>query len=242
MEQIMRLQKFIAKAGFASRRKAETVITDSRVKVNGITVTELGTKVDASVDVVSIDGKVIVLEEEKVYIMLHKPEGYITTMDDQFDRETVADLVKDIPYRVYPIGRLDFNTSGLLLMTNDGDFANHIMHPSNHVKKTYLVIVKGALGETQIDRFKTGVVIDGYKTAPAELTVLKTNNDGTTSLRVVIAEGKNRQIRKMFEVLDTSVIKLKRIAVGNVLLRELEQGRHRKLNDKELGLLRWHND
>jgi len=238
MSNEMRLQKYIAKAGVASRRKSEEIIVSGKVKVNGEVVTELGTKVQPGIDKVCVNDKLIELETELFYIMLNKPIDYVTTMDDQFERRTVADLVKAVPARVYPIGRLDYKSSGLLLMTNDGDFANHVMHPRNHVAKTYFVTIRGHLNDVQLEKFRTGIVIEDYKTAPAVVEILNKNNNGTMRVKVIISEGKNRQIRKMFDKLNTPVIRLKRVAVGDITLDGLEEGKYRSLTTEEIEQLR----
>lgn len=232
----MRLQKFIALAGVASRRKAEEFIENGRVKVNGETVREMGIKVDPESDSVFVDDKEIFLETEKIYILLNKPVGYVTTLSDEFDRPKVIDLI-DIKERVYPVGRLDYNSSGLLLLTNDGELTHKITHPSSHVYKTYVVKIKGNMTKKQISTFKTGVDIGGYTTAPADIEVLKQYEDNSL-VKVTIHEGKNRQIRRMMDALDHPVITLKRISIGEINIDDLSKGKWRHLTKKEIQYLK----
>ncbi len=232
----MRLQKFIALAGVASRRKAEEFIENGRVKVNGETVREMGIKVDPENDRVFVDDKEIFLETEKIYILLNKPVGYVTTLSDEFDRPKVIDLI-DIKERVYPVGRLDYNSSGLLLLTNDGELTHKITHPSSHVYKTYVVKIKGNMTKKQINTFKTGVDIGGYTTAPADIEVLKQYKDNSL-VKVTIHEGKNRQIRRMMDALDHPVITLKRISIGEINIDDLSKGKWRHLTKKEIQYLK----
>ncbi len=229
----MRLQKYIAKAGVTSRRKAEELITKGKVKVNGEVLREMGIKIDPEKDIVLVDNKKIDIVENKLYVMLNKPEGYVTTMDDQFNRAKVTDLVEEIKDRIYPVGRLDYNTSGLLLLTNDGDLTNKITHPKNHIDKTYLARVKGILSESKLKRFEKGIDIGGYITAPAKIELIKKYED-SCDVKIIIHEGKNRQIRRMLEILDHPVTKLSRIAIGNLTLNGLPKGKWRNLNSKEI--------
>lgn len=232
----MRLQKFLAEAQVASRRGAEEIILNGRVTVNGAVVNVLGTKVDET-DVVALDGKVIKPTEKLVYIMLHKPEGYVTTVKDQFDRPTVLDLVGDIEQRIYPVGRLDYDTSGMLLLTNDGDLTYRLTHPKHNVEKVYIAQVKGEPSPQQLKRFSNGLVIDNsYKTAPAKIFVAK--RDKLTSLKITIHEGKNRQVRKMCEEIGFPVIRLKRIATGKLKLGNLKKGEYRHLTNEEIKYLK----
>lgn len=232
----MRLQKFIALAGIASRRKAEEFIENGRVKVNGETVREMGIKVDPETDRVLVDDKEIFLETEKIYILLNKPVGYVTTLSDEFDRPKVIDLI-DIKERVYPVGRLDYNSSGLLILTNDGELTHKITHPSSHVYKTYVVKIKGNITKKQINTFKTGVDIGGYTTAPADIEVLKQYKDNSL-VKVTIHEGKNRQIRRMMDALDHPVITLKRISIGEINIDDLPKGKWRHLTKEEIQYLK----
>lgn len=228
----IRLQKYLAQCGVASRRKAEEYIRDGKVRVNGLIVTELGVKVSPD-DRVEVDGKPVKPENNKVYILLHKPRGYVTTVSDPEGRKTVLELVQGINERVYPVGRLDYDTSGLLLLTNDGDFANLLMHPRHEILKVYIATVKGKPTDEAIERLKTGVRIDDYVTAPAFVKVLN-YYENKTKLEITVHEGRNRQIRKMCEKIGHPVIRLKRIAYGNLELGGLKPGEWRFLTDKEV--------
>ena len=227
-----RLQKILAERGMASRRKAEEWIAQGHVKVNG-RVAQLGDKADARRDVILVHGKKIAAAEQPVYLMLHKPRGFVTTLSDEKDRKCVADLMKDVPARVFPVGRLDRQSEGLLLMTNDGDFANAMMHPAAHVPKYYRVTVRGEVTDEQQAHFCEGVMLDGKKTAPSELRVVSQQPDRTV-LEVTLFEGRNRQIRRMCEVLGWEVARLRRIAIGSVKLGMLPAGQWRYLEPKEV--------
>lgn len=228
----IRLQKFLAQCGVASRRKAEELIRDGKVRVNGHVVTEMGTKVSEE-DRVEVNGKVVRPEKKKVYILLHKPRGYVTTVSDPEGRKTVLDLVKDVRERVYPIGRLDYDSSGLLLLTNDGEFANYMMHPKNEILKVYIATVKGNPSEEALDKLRNGIRIDDYVTAPAFVRVLSVY-EKKTKLEITIHEGHNRQIRKMCEKIGHPVVRLKRIAYGSLELGDLKPGEWRFLTEKEV--------
>ena len=232
-----RLQKIIAETGYCSRRKAEELILAGRVKLNG-RACKLGDKASTK-DIISIDGENLVISKKRrfYYIMLHKPRGYVTTMSDELDRKSVSELVKDIPERVYPIGRLDRNSEGLLLFTNDGKFANDIMHPSGHIAKIYRVTVRPKITDEQLVRMSEGIEIDGKKTLTCVINVL-TNENGRVVLQMVIKEGRNRQIRKMCEAVGLEVARLKRTAIGPVKLGMLKPGAHRELTSEELRALR----
>ena len=236
MEKI-RLQKILSQSGICSRRKAEEMISQGRVKVNG-RVAGLGDGATAK-DVITVDGERVNYSEkrEKYYIMLNKPRGYVTTMSDELDRKCVTDLLSDVPVRVYPVGRLDRNSEGLLLFTNDGKFANDIMHPSRHISKTYRVTVHSSVNEEQLAQLAEGVVIDGRKTLPATVNVL-TQEAERVVLQIVIREGRNRQIRKMCEAVGLDVVRLKRTAIGPVKLGMLKPGTYRELTSEELRALR----
>ena len=231
----MRLQKYIAECGVASRRKSEELIKQGRVKVNGITVSEMGVKVSDE-DVVEVDGRKISLEQKKVYIMLNKPVGYISSVRDQFSRNTVVDLIKGVKERIYPVGRLDYDTSGLLLLTNDGDFAFRLTHPKHEMKKTYIAEVEGVPDSNDIESFQNGLRIEDYVTSPAELTVLE-KKKSSSMVKVVIHEGKNRQVRKMCDAIGHPVISLKRIAIGDLYLKSLPEGQWRYLKEEEIKML-----
>ncbi len=236
MEKI-RLQKLIAESGMCSRRKAEEYISGGRVKVNGH-VASIGDGATYN-DVITVDGERIHIEKKKkkYYIMLNKPRGYVTTMSDELDRKCVTELLTGIDDRVYPIGRLDRNSEGMLLFTNDGQFANDIMHPSKHISKTYRVTVRPDVTEEQLIELTDGVVIDGKKTLPATVTVL-TKEEGRVVLRIVIKEGRNRQIRKMCEAVGLEVARLRRTAIGPVKMGMLKPGTYRELTAEEVKALK----
>lgn len=232
----VRLQKYMAENGIASRRKSEELIAAGKVRVNG-KIAAIGDKVDPKHDKVTVSGKRVVKVKKNVYIMLHKPRGFITTMHDEMDRKCVAELIQDVPERVYPVGRLDRESEGLLLLTNDGEFANALTHPSRHVPKTYRVTVRPDVTKEQLAAFENGVEIDGRPTLPAEVRVLD-KQEGRVVLEVVIYEGRNRQIRKMCEALGLEVARLKRIKIGSLKLGMLKQGEYRYLSEDEIhGLL-----
>lgn len=236
MEKI-RLQKILSDAGVCSRRKAEEYIAAGKVTVNGKTA-HIGDKAGAR-DVISVDGKYInrPKHKRKIYIMLNKPRGYVTTMSDELDRKCVTELIADVGERVYPVGRLDRNSEGLLFFTNDGEFANSITHPSRHISKSYRVTVRPSVNEEQLAELSAGVVIDGRKTFPAYVEVL-TKEEGRVVLLIVIKEGRNRQIRKMCEAVGLEVARLRRIAIGSVKLGMLKPGAWRELTPEELRALR----
>ena len=234
-----RVQKMLADCGVASRRKAEEMIKEGRVTINGAP-SVLGDKVVPGRDVVMLDGEKVsakVLEEDKIYLMLHKPRGFITTMHDDRDRKDVTMLLEDVPQRVYPIGRLDRDSEGLLLFTNDGAFANKMMHPSGHVPKTYRVTVRPRVKESQLVQMAAGVEIDGVKTLPATVRVLTDESDRSV-LEIILKEGRNRQIRKMCEQVGLEVARLKRTAIGPIKLGMLQPGEYRMLETKEVKALK----
>ena len=234
----IRIQKIIADAGIASRRKAEELISRGAVTVNGKRA-QLGDKADPVKDKINVAGRDITIRQDakKYYIMLHKPRGFITTMSDEGGRKCVAELVDDIPARLFPVGRLDRESEGLLLMTNDGAFANMISHPSTHFAKTYRVTVRPRITEDQLTRLTTGVVIEGRMSMPAAVHVIKSEQDRTV-LEIVLEEGRNRQIRKMCEAIGLEVARLKRIAVGPVRLGMLQPGKYRELTPDEMRAIR----
>lgn len=230
-----RLQKVIAYSGVCSRRKAEQLILEGRVKVNGYVVKELGTKVNFS-DSIEIDGEKIKLEETVVYI-LNKPKNIISSASDEKGRTTVVDLI-DCKNRLYPLGRLDYNSSGLILLSNDGKLMNRLIHPKNKVEKVYEVVIDGIISNSQINKLENGVVIDNYKTAPCKIKLNSINENKKTSfLTVTIHEGKNRQIRKMFNTQGFNVIKLHRVKEANIELGNLKTGEYRRLKPFELKIL-----
>ncbi|MBR3281899.1 MAG: rRNA pseudouridine synthase [Ruminococcus sp.] len=236
MEKI-RIQKMIADSGVCSRRAAEQLISQGRVKLNGHPV-KLGDKCGFK-DLITIVGERIFLprKREFVYIMLNKPRGYVTTVSDELDRRCVMDLLEDVEARVYPVGRLDRNSEGLLLFTNDGDFANSIMHPSRHVSKTYRVTVRPDISDEQLVKLSEGVEIDGRKTLPTTV-VVKEKEAGRVVLLITIKEGRNRQIRKMCEAVGLEVARLRRISIGPLKLGMLRPGKWRELTAEELRALR----
>ncbi len=231
----IRLQKYLAECGVASRRKSEELISGGKVKVNGKTAV-IGDKVDPKKDRVSVFGKKIKSVEKTVYIMLNKPRGYITTMKDEHDRKCVSELVKDIGVRIYPVGRLDRESEGLLIMTNDGDFANSLTHPSKHIPKTYRVTIRPGITKQQLKSFSEGIEIDGKTTLPADIKVIE-EQENRTVVQVTIYEGRNRQIRKMFDFMGIEVARLKRVKVGSLKLGMLKQGDYRELTPEEVDSL-----
>lgn len=232
----VRLQKFLSEAGVASRRKAEEMIENGEVKVNGRKA-KVGDSVDPVHDLVTVKGKKVVREKSLRYILLHKPRGFVTTTDDELGRKCVIDLLKDIPERVYPVGRLDRNSEGALLLTNDGEFANAMMHPSHRISKTYRVTVRPPVTESMIDAFSTGIEIDGRMTASAEARIV-TKEENRVVLEIVLYEGRNREIRKMCESLGLEVARLKRTAIGSLKLGMLPQGQWRDLTEQEIDKLK----
>ena len=232
----MRLQKFLATCGVASRRRSEELINSGRVKVNGNVITEMGCKVDSDMDEVLVDNKRVSLQERKVYVMLNKPTGYVTTVSEQFNRKKVTDLV-DIPYRIFPVGRLDYNTSGLLILTNDGELTYRLTHPKFKVEKVYIAKIKGIPTEEKLADFESGLKIENYTTAPAKIKVLKEMNNNCM-VEVTIREGRNRQIRKMCDAIGHPVLELKRIKMGRIHLGNLEIGNWRYFTEREIAYLK----
>ena len=232
-----RLQKYMASCGIASRRKCEQLIMEGKVKVNNITVKELGIKVDPSRDTVKYLNKIINKEENKVYYMLNKPTGYITSVKDEKSRKTVIDLVP-VKERIYPIGRLDYDSSGLIILTNDGDIYNKIIHPRVKIDKKYIVTVKGRFTDLEKKKFALGIDIGGYTTAPAFIKEINFNNlNNISTAQITIHEGKNRQIRKMCSALNHDVISLKRVSIGQIQLGDLKTGNFRSLTNAELSYI-----
>lgn len=232
----IRLQKFLADAGVASRRKCEELIAQGRVEVDGRAVSAPGTKVIGN-ETITVDGKEVKTDRKKVYILLNKPVGYISSARDQFSRKTVLDLVDTVNERIYPVGRLDYDTSGLILLTNDGEFANLMMHPSHETEKVYRAVVKGKLGDDEIKMLHDGIAINGYVTSPAKVRVTETGRSDST-VEITIHEGRNRQVRHMFEALNHPVLHLKRVAIGPVKISGLEEGKWRYLSRNELEEIR----
>lgn len=230
----IRLQKFLANSGVASRRKCEELILEGKISVNGKVVQELGTRIEPDVDKVTYCGKLIRNTEEHVYILLNKPIGYVTTAKDQFDRDTVLDLVK-VKERVVPVGRLDMYTSGALILTNDGDFVYKITHPKHEITKTYTVTVHGIIDNDSVEKLRQGVEIEDYVTRPAKVKILKTDTEKNISrLEITIHEGKNRQVRKMCEAVGSKVIALHRSKIGDIGVKDLKLGTWRYLKDSEV--------
>lgn len=235
----MRINKYIASCGVASRRKAEELINEKRVKVNENIIEELSFQVDEVKDIVKVDDKIISLDEKSVYMVLNKPEGYITTVKDQFNRPSVLDLVSDIKERIYPVGRLDYETSGLLLLTNDGDLTYKLTHPKHEIDKTYMAILKGIPDDEDIQNFESGLYIEDYKTAPAKFKIVKINEEKNYSIcEIKIHEGRNRQVRKMCRAINHPVMRLKRVAMGEITLNKIEVGSYRYLTEEEINYLK----
>lgn len=235
MEEI-RLQKFMADSGIASRRKCEELILQGKVQVNGKPIIELGTKINPEKDVVEFENKIINNENKKyVYILLNKPIGYVTTAKEQFGRDTVLDLVK-VKERIVPVGRLDMYTSGALILTNDGDFVNKVTHPSHEINKTYNVTVRGIVTDENVKALESGVIIDdNYKTKPAIVKILKIDKEKKISrIQITIHEGKNRQIRKMCKAIDKNVLALHRAKIGELTVKNIPLGKWKFLNKNEI--------
>lgn len=232
-----RIQKVMARAGIASRRHCEAMISAGIVKVNGRVVTEPGTKVDPEKDKIQVGGETLRLSLKKYYLLMYKPRGYITTMSDEKGRKKVTDLLKGITARVYPVGRLDYDSEGLLLLTNDGELTFALTHPSHLVPKTYLVRVAGIPGRDQLAQMSKGLNLEDGLTAPAKVRLVG-HHDGNALVEVIIQEGRNRQIRRMFEHIGYRVLRLKRIKVGNLSLEAMRPGEYRHLSELELSQLK----
>ena len=230
-----RLQKVIANSGYCSRRKAEEYIKQGKVSVNGSIIRELGTTVDAK-DIIMINGNIIE-KQSKEYVLLYKPRGVVTTTSDDKNRKTVIDLI-NTQNRLYPVGRLDYDTTGALILTNDGELANALMHPSSNIEKVYIAKIKGILMPKEINELKNGVIIDGKKTAKAKVKVRKVDKANQTSIvELIIHEGRNHQVKKMFNAVGMEVIKLKREKIGFLDLSGLNSGEYRKITPKEVKIL-----
>lgn len=228
----MRLQKYMASCGVASRRTAEKMIAEGRVSVNGETVTEMGVQVEDG-DTVRLDGQVIRPEEIKKYVMYHKPAGEVTTVSDPEGRKCVLDHFRDYPVRLYPVGRLDYDSEGLLLLTNDGALTERLLHPSHQVDKTYLARVTGTVTPEELQRLRRGILLDDHRTAPAKARLLKQETFASQVL-VTIHEGRNRQVRRMFEETGHQVMQLRRVRFGPLELGELRRGEWRELTEEEI--------
>ncbi len=232
----IRLQKILAQAGVCSRRKAAEYIAEGRVSVDGKVVTDKGLKFDPAHNEIFFNAKPLPPPEEKIYLLLNKPKGYVTTLDDPQGRPIVTSLLTDIAHRVYPVGRLDYDTEGALLLTNDGDLTQSILHPSYEVNKTYLAVVAGSPGMANLRRLEKGIDLEGQMTAPARLRIISSAGQ-TTTIEITIHEGRKRQVRKMFEAIGHWVVSLKRIAYGGLKLGSLPRGKYRFLTKKDLKLI-----
>ncbi len=231
-EEAMRLQKYMAECGVASRRKAEEMIAQGRVTVNGVLITEMGTQVEED-DEVRLDGQVIRPEAEKRYVMYHKPAGEVTTVSDPEGRKCVLDHFRDYPVRLYPVGRLDYDSEGLLLLTNDGALTERMLHPSHQVDKTYVARVEGKVSPEEARRLRDGILLDDHKTAPAKVRIIKQEALASVVL-VTIHEGRNRQVRRMFEETGHKVMQLRRVRFGPLDLGDLPRGKWRELTAEEV--------
>jgi len=233
----MRIQKFLSTSGITSRREAEKLILDGRVSVNGKVVKELWTQIDPEKDTVKLDNRPIAKHEERITIILYKPRGYVTTLKDEKGRPSVSDLIKSIPVRLFPVGRLDMNTDGLLILTNDGELSQKISHPRYGLEKTYQAKVSGIPEQKTLKKLENGIILDGEKTLPAKLSIGK-RLENSCYIEITIKEGKNRQVRRMFEAVGHPVRKLRRVRIGPLTLRDMEPGEFRFLSAKELKTLR----
>lgn len=232
----VRLQKYLADAGIASRRKAEELILEDRVKVNGKVVNTLGTKINTDRDKVEFNGELVKKVKKKVYILLNKPEGYISASKDQFDNPSVLKLI-DIKERIFPVGRLDKDTTGALILTNDGDFSYRLTHPKHEVNKVYIAEVEGVPTANEMQMFMKGVIIDGKKTYPSKIRILKETKKNSI-VEIIIHEGRNRQVKKMCKEIGHEVISLERYAIDNITIDKLLKGKWRYLTDKEIERLK----
>ena len=234
---MMRLQKYLAMSGVASRRASEKLIAEGHVAVNGQVITEMGVQVDEAADRVTVDGEPVFIEEEKHYLAYYKPVGEVTTVSDPEGRATVMDKFRDYPVRLYPVGRLDFDSEGLLLLTNDGDMMQRLLHPSHEVEKAYLAKVSNHVPEEALRRLRSGVQLDGRLTSPASVRLIRYEAFDTVVL-VTIHEGRNRQVRRMFEAVGHQVVSLKRVGFGPVSLGDLPRGQWRQLTPVEIRKLK----
>ncbi|MEK6776258.1 MAG: pseudouridine synthase [bacterium] len=234
---MVRLHKAMADAGVASRREAEELIREGLVTVNGKVITDLGTQVDPEHCHIKVRGKLIQSQQKKVYLALNKPAGYVTTLKDPQNRPTIMEFTRGIKARVFPVGRLDYNSEGLIILTNDGELANEIMHPSHHMPKTYLVKLKGKPAPSKLEKLQRGIRLIEGPTAPALIRKVR-SLPANTFLEITIHEGRKRQIRRMFEKIGHSVLKLKRIRIGPVYLGDLPLGKFRRLDPSEIKLLK----
>lgn len=233
-----RIQKILSRHGIASRRGAEQIIQAGRVKINGIIVTELGTKADPNCDRIEVDGKLLHTQApEFIYLLINKPVGVVTTCDDPQGRTTVLDILPSPYQHLYPVGRLDYNSSGALILTNDGEFANYLMHPRHHVPKTYSVWVRGIPSTNILQQWRSGIILDDKMTLPATVNILQVDQSRSqprTQLEIILSEGRNRQIRRMAEQLGHPVLLLHRLAIASIPLADLKSGAYRPLCDREI--------
>jgi pseudouridine synthase len=234
---LIRLNKFLSRAGISSRREADRLITEGRIKVNNRVVKELGYKIDDQKDSIEIDGRKVNKEQTLIYLMINKPKGYLVTLKDAFGRPTVMNLVSNLKRRVFPVGRLDYDSEGLLLLTNDGELTYRLTHPSYNIKKTYLAKVKGEPGSVKLSKLEKGIVLDGKKTAPAKVTLLE-SNPKRSLLRVEIHEGRKREVRRMFEFIGHRVLKLVRVDFAGLKMGKLKSGTWRFLRQQEIKKLK----
>lgn len=232
----MRINKYIAASGLTSRRKADDLISNGNVKVNGVSMREPGYDVKEG-DVVEVNGNVIRVNQKMEYVVINKPLGFITTVEDDKQRHTVMELVKDVDARLFPVGRLDYNTSGLLIMTNDGDLAYRLTHPKHNIDKTYIATVNGIVSDEKVNKLRNGVDIGGFITSKAKVKIIRGTKNSTT-LEITIHEGKNRQVRKMFAAVGNKVTDLERVAIGEIRLGRLAEGHYRKLTREEVEYLK----
>lgn len=230
-----RLQKFLANQGICSRRKAEEYILEGKVKVNGQVVTELGTKINPEKDKIEFNNKLVAIEVKKVYILLNKPIGFVSTVKDQFNRPTVMELLKKVNENVVPVGRLDMYTSGALILSNDGDFIYQVTHPKHEINKTYQVTAKGKITNEEVENLRNGVDIGDYITKPAQVRIMKIDEEKNISrIEITIHEGKNRQVRRMCEAIEKKVLALHRSKIGDIEVKDLRLGEFRYLTNKEV--------
>lgn len=232
----MRLNKFMSSCGVASRRRCDEIISEGRVRVNAVVVKKMGIKINPETDIVAVDGRPIRLKGDLVYYMMNKPVGYITSVKDPQGRKTVMELLPAINKRVYPVGRLDYNTSGLLLFTNDGEITQKLMHPSFEFGKTYMVVIKGDITEQELQKLRDGVDIGDFVTSKAEVKKIS-NLNNQSNIQITIHEGKNRQVRRMFKAINKSIVELSRIALGKLTLKGLKVGEVRELSEEEINYL-----
>lgn len=232
----MRLQKYLASSGLTSRRKAEQYILDGRVEVDGIIITELGTKVTAGKELVKVDGKVIKVEEQKVYFLLHKPRGFVTTLSDPQGRAVITELMTGVKERVFPVGRLDYDTEGAVIMTNDGELSQKILHPSYETYKTYHANLKGIPSQENLQLLTTGIDLEGKMTAPAKVSIISRSANSCTA-SITIHEGRKHQVKKMFGAIGHTVTYLKRMAYGDLKLGNIPKGEFKSLSEQEIELI-----